>query len=161
MAISYKSTVLIAAVASPIIVGPQQDLSPNENKKNGFKMESVSSDSRVSSAYWIINKKSQILEKLNQLGRLKDNWDRNHAKAISSSIIEYVRKLIDEHNIICHISPTGRGSIQLEHEKDEDNYIEIEVFTNEALVLYAKNGKEVEKRINLNQITDYVALFRS
>jgi hypothetical protein len=66
-------------------------------------------------------------QKLYSFNSLKFNWNGYEGEVINDEVIKIVEKLITKLEIQPQIFPTGRGSIQIEYYKNEENLIEIEI----------------------------------
>jgi hypothetical protein len=85
--------------------------------------------------------------KISSYEYLPINWNGNGATAISKDVIENALKLL---NMIDHqpeIFPTARNTIQFEYEKD-DNYLEIEIFSDFLMIYKNIGSKEEEIKTN-------------
>lgn len=99
------------------------------------------------------NKLQENCEKLVKFSKFADNWDGYNAVKFTQNIITKVKNVIENLNYQPNIFPTGRGSIQLEYYKDDDNFLEIEVSNSlSANLFYSVNGKEEEQIIDDNDI---------
>jgi hypothetical protein len=89
--------------------------------------------------------KMRNLEILKGISELEYNWNNNEAEPFSPNLLSYCRNIINE---IVHqpdIFPTGRKSIQMEYEKDNGEYLELEIFENHInLFLIKESGEEIE-----------------
>lgn len=84
------------------------------------------------------------LRKLEQISLLADNWDGNGAKAFDKQLIAKVKDLIGVLDIQPEIFPLSYGSIQMEYEKEDDSYLEIEINLNDTWDVFElnENGEE-------------------
>lgn len=91
---------------------------------------------------------------------LNDNWNGNGASKFDSDFINRVKAIVLKLEIDPKIYPTGRGSIQLEYEKKNGDYIEFEIFQNNTIKCFLiKDEIETEERIKANQINEYLLNF--
>lgn len=67
------------------------------------------------------------LKKLDQIEALEDNWNGNGAKAFNKQLLEKTRKIITLLEKQPEVFPTGCDSIQIEYEKKDGSYLEIEL----------------------------------
>lgn len=71
-------------------------------------------------------KLNKNIDKLGKISALKDNWDGYGAEPFSRSIIraagDMLRKLLKQPEIF----PTAEGTIQMEYEKENGDYLEIQ-----------------------------------
>lgn len=65
------------------------------------------------------------LKKLDQIAVLKDGWNGNKAKAFEPELISKVRSVITSLQIQPEVFPTACNSIQIEYEKEDGSYLEI------------------------------------
>ncbi len=76
----------------------------------------------------IINEeKIYNLKKLDQIEALEDNWNGNGAKAFNKQLLKKTRKIITLLEKQPEVFPTGCDSIQIEYEKNDGSYLEIEL----------------------------------
>ena len=84
------------------------------------------------------------LRKLEQISLLADNWDGNGSKAFDKQLIAKVKDLIGVLDVQPEIFPLSYGSIQMEYEKEDDSYLEIEINLNDTWDVFElnENGEE-------------------
>lgn len=84
------------------------------------------------------------LRKLEQISLLADNWDGNGSKAFDKQLIAKVKDLIGVLDVQPEIIPLSYGSIQMEYEKEDDSYLEIEINLNDTWDVFElnENGEE-------------------
>ena len=84
------------------------------------------------------------LRKLEQISLLADNWDGNWSKAFDKQLIAKVKDLIGVLDVQPEIFPLSYGSIQMEYEKEDDSYMEIEINLNDTWDVFElnENGEE-------------------
>jgi len=102
---------------------------------------------------------NELVETINSFRYLKPNWDTYNGVEIKEDVIKksilFISKLKNE---IPDVFPTGRGSIQIEFEKPNGNYLEFEIFQ-EEITYFLKaevseegaisNQEEIESLINI------------
>lgn len=66
------------------------------------------------------------LKKIDQISCLEDGWNGNKAKAFESQLLTEMRSIITVLRIQPELFPTACGSLQLEYEKEDGSYLEIE-----------------------------------
>ena len=71
------------------------------------------------------------LEKLRQIAMLNNNWDGYGAEPIPYSTLSMAKHLIHALHVQPEIFPTAAGTIQIEYEKDNGDYLEFQ-FTGEG-----------------------------
>lgn len=80
-----------------------------------------------------------------EVAGLEDNWNENGAKKFSNNLLKKVYILLCSLAIQPLLYPTACGSIQLEYEKENGEYLEFEVFEeNTHVFLIDKDGREKE-----------------
>ena len=77
-----------------------------------------------------------VYRKLDNIRDLGDNWNLDGARPIGNSIIELIRRMIPKLVILPEIFPTGRSTIQLEYDGDDDAYLEIEIMNEKKQMYY-------------------------
>lgn len=76
----------------------------------------------------IMNKeKIYNLKKLDKIIKLEDGWNGKSAKAFEKDFISKVRKIITALELQPELFPTACNSIQIEYEKEDGSYLEIEL----------------------------------
>jgi len=106
------------------------------------------------------NKQVFNLNLLESFRTLNDNWNGNGATKFSNELIEEVKSILLKLDVPPKIYPTGRKSIQLEYEKKNGDYIEFEIFANNIINCFLIKGEtETEKKINANQINEFLLNF--
>ena len=74
------------------------------------------------------------LEKLDSIEKLDVNWNENGADKFSTNLIEKVRKVLQILKEQPEIFPTAEKSIQLEYEKEDGQYLEINIYENHTKI---------------------------
>lgn len=73
------------------------------------------------------NKKlTRNLYKLDRISQLQFNWDCYEANPLPLELVQAAKSLIQKLYIQPQIFPTAAGSIQIEYEKDNGDYLEIQ-----------------------------------
>ena len=90
------------------------------------------------------NLMQENLRKLEQISLLTDNWNENGSKAFDKQLIAKVKDLIGVLDVQPEIFPLSYGSIQMEYEKEDDSYLEIEINLNDTWDVFElnENGEE-------------------
>lgn len=91
------------------------------------------------------NKKRFLKDLIFSYKDLPDNWNGNGAVSISCNIIKRAITLLSEIEFIPEIFPTARNTVQFEFDKN-DNYLEIEIFSDYYNIYQEINGVEKEYR---------------
>lgn len=98
-----------------------------------------------------VDKKLKNFEKLNIIKDLDANWDNYGAQPFSSEFIDLCKKFIIDIHRQPEVFPTARQSIQFEYEKENGEYLELEIFEDRVeLFKMLKNGEEIEEEFALD-----------
>ncbi len=89
-------------------------------------------------------------ETIDYLGKLPYDWNHNGAQPFSPKLIDRCHKILDCLSYRPFIAPTACGSIQFEYEKDNGDYLEIEVFE-DKVKMYTKTMIYLEGYQNIDQ----------
>lgn len=84
---------------------------------------------------------------LNDIAHLKRNWNDNKANPFPPSLIEKCANLISQLEVQPFISPTACGAIQMEYEKENGDYLELEVYLERIEVYQVINNAEYEETL--------------
>lgn len=110
------------------------------------------SESRYSGLETVVinEEKMYNLRKIEQIATLEDGWNGNKAKAFKSQLIEVVRSVITALEIQPEVFPTACDSIQLEYEKEDGSYLEIELNLDNTWEVFEvnSNGEEIYTSIS-------------
>lgn len=101
-------------------------------------------------------------DKLNKIKALQENWDGYGAPTIDATAIENSEELISAFCIQPCVYPTARGSVQMEYEKENSDYLEIEIFDDrvEIYTEYADGRSEENAMpVDVDAITKVVESF--
>lgn len=111
----------------------------------------------------MVSKMNKNLIAINNLRKFEENWNGYGAKGFSSELCDFVEELIKslDENFQPKLFPTGRESIQIEYEKENGEYLEIEIFSSEQIQLFQilESGEEIEKEISFEEIERLVKAF--
>ena len=66
------------------------------------------------------------LTRLTQMAMLKNNWDGYGAEPLPRETIYYAQRLIHSLHFQPEIFPTAAGSLQIEYEKNNGDYLELQ-----------------------------------
>jgi len=103
------------------------------------------------------------LKKLDQIELLEDGWNGNTAKAFKTSFISKIREIITALEVQPEIFPTAYNSIQMEYEKEDGSYLEIEIIPADTWEVFKINNKGKESffsiAANVEAITKVVNSF--
>jgi 2-phospho-L-lactate transferase/gluconeogenesis factor (CofD/UPF0052 family) len=91
-----------------------------------------------------MNDQTDHLNKLDQIALLEEGWNGNGAKAFETELIDKVKRMIAALQQKPEVFPTACDSIQLEFEKEDGSYLEIEVSSQDSCQVFEMdaNGKE-------------------
>lgn len=89
---------------------------------------------------------------LDNISKLKDNWNQNHAKKFSFHLIQKCRAIINELEAEPFVCPTVCGSIQLEYEKPNGSYLEFEIYE-DKIEVYMEDSSGSTRENCLNGIS--------
>lgn len=93
----------------------------------------------------IINEEKMYnLKKIDQIALLKDDWNGNKAQGFSEELLSEVRKVITSLDIQPELFPTACDSIQLEYEKEDGSYLEIEIVLKDKWKVFEIDNKGEE-----------------
>jgi len=94
---------------------------------------------------------------LDAFHKLKDDWDGNDAPGFcdKAALIKFCKEVIinlgyQQPNIY----PTSRGSIQLEYEKDNGEYLEFEIFEEERIIGFQICSNQEEINVEIRSIEE-------
>ncbi len=108
------------------------------------------------SSYFVNKGEIENLEKLNQISKLKDGWDGDCAVAFEESLIEKVRDIITNLNYLPEIFPTACDSIQLEFDREDGAYLEIEVSADEKAEVFTIDNRGKENTTEIKSFPDEI-----
>lgn len=99
--------------------------------------------------------------RIQEISRLKVGWDGFKAQPIPVSVISRTKELLMTLPNGAQIFPTGRRSVQIEYNKGEDNYLEIEISARSYDIYSVKDEDEFEDRVYKKDIKSRVEAFLS
>lgn len=99
--------------------------------------------------------------KLSHLSKLEPNWNGYDGLPIDQKVVDQALELLSMLEYQPKIFPTGRGTIQIEYFRDDQNQIEFELFLDNAFMVKVENGSEVEEELGYEEIPDIVSSFYS
>lgn len=109
------------------------------------------------------NNRTRInLKKLDEIEKLSQNWDEYGAEPLSQRLINETRELLKKIYIQPEIFPTATGNIQIEYEKENGDYLEIQLTPEQHCEIYiaTKDNERYEKiNKNANEINKLVNNF--
>lgn len=108
-----------------------------------------------------LEKLKENRRKLSHFGNLGSNWNGYNSVPIETTIIDQVLTLISDLDFQPSIFPTGRGTLQLEYFKNEENFLELEIFSNEGFLYKIENGNETETSVSLEDLPKLISEFHA
>lgn len=81
------------------------------------------------------------LDKLREITKFEDNWNGYGANPFSNKVIEKSIQIIKNIETQPKLFPTGRSSIQMQYELEDNSYLEFEIFDDKISCM------EVPKRV--------------
>lgn len=100
------------------------------------------------------------LKKLDEIAKLKNNWNQRGANAIDRGLIEFCRERLFEFEKQPDIFPVFDGSLQLEF-NDGENYLEISLKKDLSRVDYymEKNSRQIINTVKTSGLIDVIDKF--
>lgn len=89
---------------------------------------------------------------LDDIAKLKNDWNENSAPAFSEALIQRCRSICETLISEPSIFPTANDSIQLEWDGPDETYLEIELFENGRCSLSELNASGQWSSVNLTDI---------
>jgi hypothetical protein len=147
-----------SAISPKVIVedNKEQQTEPMERIKfsvDGYNFGELSKESEMVTMEAIFPVKEDLqknLQKLKEIEELKDNWNENGATKFSGKLIEKVKNVLYMLKEQPEIFPTAEGSIQLEYEKKDGQYLEINVYENHTNI-FSIDSNEQEKEFEVKE----------
>lgn len=101
------------------------------------------------------------LNRIKEIGCLKDNWNNNGADAFNTKILDKASNFIAMLQKQPQVYPTARDSIQFEYENERGDYLEFEMFDRNKLSMYfcSANDEEVNKEVAVEEVNGIVRDF--
>ena len=100
--------------------------------------------------------------KLKEIAALEDGWDGDNAQHFSKHLIKKCDGILNELHVTPFISPTLNDSIQFEWDKDNGDYLEIEIFSDKCVVFKMYNdGRTSEYEAKEDELKNIVKDFFS
>lgn len=99
--------------------------------------------------------KLKTYSKLEDIAALENNWNENGAKPFPKTFINKLSDVLMNMDIQPEVFPTALGTIQLEYDKDDGDYLEIEVKESFEAEVYRLDPEDNETfdRILISQET--------
>lgn len=84
-----------------------------------------------------------LLDRLDEIGRLTYDWNGYQAEPFSQRLIDKCKEILLCLQAAPSIYPTGRKSIQFQYRTDDNSYLEFEIFEDKVCGLWVpRNNKE-------------------
>jgi|GEM_PF-5061563 len=89
-----------------------------------------------------LHRKINNITRINSFRKLEPNWNKNNAGQFTEAVIEKALAFINSNDLKWqpNVFPTGRNSIQLEYEKSNSDYLEIEIYQDFMTLYYELSG---------------------
>lgn len=128
----------------------------NRNVINYNSIPTVSKGEKPLNQSYIEN-----LNRLEDIGKLKENWNGNGAPSFTKNQIQMMKQLIYTLKKQPFITPTAKGSIQFEYEDNDYNYLEFELFPNGTIkqFIYSSNGETKTEYIPIEKVSESIEYF--
>lgn len=78
------------------------------------------------------------LARINSFASLSKGWDGYEASVVNRDVIEFAKEVLFRLTAVPEVFPTLEGNIQFQFEDDEDNYLELELQSNNKITTYAE-----------------------
>ena len=101
-------------------------------------------------------KRNRNLDKLDAIALLGENWNGHGAKPFSRTLIERARHVILNLDVQPEVFPTAANSIQIEYEKENGEYLEIQIVEDGPYEGFRIYGDETEEIFTLNPDVDEI-----
>lgn len=89
-----------------------------------------------------MNNRESQLNRLTEMKSFERNWNGYNGEPISNEAIKTAEMLVKLLNPTPFVSPTGRGTIQLEWENN-NGYLELEIYENEISIYNQDKNKNI------------------
>lgn len=96
------------------------------------------------------------LDKLDAIALLGENWNGYGAKPFSQSLIERARHVILNLDAQPEVFPTAANSIQIEYEKENGEYLEVQIVEDGPYEGFRIHSDEAEELFTLNPDIDEI-----
>ena len=102
------------------------------------------------------------LETLADILALKKDWGGYGSEPFEKDLVDLVGSVVKELTIQPEIFPTGRNSIQIEYDADDESYFEAEIFIDHASILeipYHDYSKVITRAVSPEEVAAQANLF--
>lgn len=86
--------------------------------------------------------KEYALKKLDEISDYAQGWNGYESDSFDPKLIDKCKNIVDYLSVPPMVFPTANGSIQFEY-KDDETYVEIEIFSNSYHIFCRVNGISV------------------
>lgn len=139
---------------------PQIIINNSVEPRIGLVFQSTPTSTRFNNANrYSLDKLKHNKRVLRNLANLKSNWNRYGGEPIDQEVIDKTEKMLSDLDYQPQIFPTGRGTLQIEYFKNEDNLIEIEISNNEVFVYRIHNGEDFEGSVEFDNLSEMITSF--
>lgn len=88
-----------------------------------------------------------IYWEIGQMAKLEENWDGYGAPKIDLGCLVHADKIVSAMHHKMFICPTHRGTVQIEWEDEQGNYIEIEIMSSGKCKAFYMSGDEIRNML--------------
>lgn len=164
--ISTTRTTYFSAIAAMSMITPNATSGPrividnSAGPRVGLVFQSTPTSTRFNDANrYSLDALKRNKRILRNLANLKSNWNGYGGEPIDQDVIDRTEKMLSDLDYQPQIFPTGRGTIQIEYFKDDDNLIEIEISNEEIFVYKVQNGKDFEDSVEFDSLSKMITSF--
>ncbi|TRX45785.1 hypothetical protein FNH22_31415 [Fulvivirga sp. M361] len=150
----------VSMIAANTTCDPQIIVDNSAEPRVNLVFQSTPTSTRFNDANrYSLDKLKHNKRVLRNLANLKSNWNGYGGESIDQDVIEKTEKMLSDLDYQPQIFPTGRGTIQIEYFKNDDNLIEIEISNEEIFVYKAQNGEEFEGSVEFDKLSEIITSF--
>jgi len=150
----------VSMIAANTTCDPQIIVDNSAEPRIGLVFQSTPTSTRFNDANrYSLDRLKQNKRILRNLANLKSNWNGYGGKSIPQGVIDQKEKIISDLDYQPQIFPTGRGTIQIEYFKNDDNLLEIEISDEEVFVYKVENGEDFEGSVEFDNLSEMVTSF--
>ncbi len=85
-------------------------------------------------------KRLENMKRLDDILALPEDWNGYHAKPFSKDLVDKCKNVVETLTYQPDVYPTGRQSIQLQYQLEDESYLEFEIFKDKTVCLYVPQG---------------------
>lgn len=152
----------MSMIAANSTCDPQIIIDNSVEPRIGLVFQSTPTSTRFNDANrYSLDKLKHNKRVLRSLANLKSNWNKYGADPIDPAVIDKTETMLSELDYQPQIFPTGRGTLQIEYFKDDNNLIEIEISNEEIFVYKVQNGEDFEDSIEFDELSEMITSFHA